>query len=128
MGGHGEKLSRRKEQAIAALLSESSILAAAARAGVSESTLRRWLSNPDFRSAVEEARRTVFTEAIGSLRVATTAAVETLRAALSDASPAIRVRTAIAILELGAQLGEVANLSDRLAELERNSNQNPQSG
>jgi hypothetical protein len=46
MSGHGEKLTRKQEQAIAAMLSEANVEQAAAKAGVSYATLRRRLSWP----------------------------------------------------------------------------------
>ena len=82
MNGHGEKLSRKKELAVTALLTEPSISGAASRVGIGESTIRRWLRDNDLRAAVEEVRRGIFRDAIGSLRVATTQAVETFRSAL----------------------------------------------
>ena len=63
----------------------------------------------------------------GIIYCATTAAVETLRAALSDSSSAVRVRAAIAILQLGTELGEVTDLSNRLAQLEQYASQNSES-
>jgi hypothetical protein len=48
MKGHGEKRSRKEEAAISAPLTESGIAAAAKKADVSESTLRRWLRDRDF--------------------------------------------------------------------------------
>ncbi len=41
MKGHGQKLTRKQEALIAALLTEPTHAAAAARAGVSEATLHR---------------------------------------------------------------------------------------
>jgi hypothetical protein len=59
MTGHGEKLSRKREQAIAALLTQPTIAAAAKMAGIGERTLRRWLKLPEFASAYDAARREV---------------------------------------------------------------------
>jgi hypothetical protein len=43
MTGHGEKLSRKQDQAITALVTWPSITEAAAQCGLAEVTLRRWL-------------------------------------------------------------------------------------
>jgi hypothetical protein len=51
MKGHGEKLSRKQDLAIAGLLTEPTIGEAAQKAGVSEVTLWRWLKQADFTSA-----------------------------------------------------------------------------
>ena len=57
MAGHGSKLPRKFEQALAALLSESSVARAAAKVGVSEKTLRNWLKQPDFVAAYRDAQK-----------------------------------------------------------------------
>jgi transposase-like protein len=48
MAGHGEKLGRKQEEAIAALLSQRNIEEAARAAGVGTRTLIRWLKLPEF--------------------------------------------------------------------------------
>ena len=57
MIGHGEKLTRKQEAAIAALLAESSIGAAARKARIGEATLQRWLRLPAFAQAYRDARQ-----------------------------------------------------------------------
>jgi transposase-like protein len=49
--GHGQKLTSKQEVLIAALLTEPTYAAAAAKAGVSAATLYRWLQLPSFRTA-----------------------------------------------------------------------------
>ena len=51
MTGHGEKLTRKQEQAIACLLAEATLTAAASHCGIGEATLRRWLRDPQFEAA-----------------------------------------------------------------------------
>jgi hypothetical protein len=100
MSGHGEKLSRRQEAAIAALLSESTHAAAAAAAGIAESTLRRWLHVPAFRAAYRQVRRELVDAAVGRIQAATGQAVDTLLAVAKDgAKDADRVRAAVALLD-----------------------------
>src|SRR5215471_20878755 len=62
--GHGQKLSRKQEHTIAALLTCDSIAAAAARGGVAEGTLYRWFKDAAFQTAYREARRAVVQQAI----------------------------------------------------------------
>jgi len=57
MEGHGQKLTSKQEALIAALLTEPTYAAAAAKAGVGETTLYRWLQLPPFRTAYRQARR-----------------------------------------------------------------------
>jgi hypothetical protein len=98
--GHGEKLSRRQEVAIAALLTEPTHAAAAAKAGIGEATLRRWLQLPAFRSAYRRARRELVESALGRIQAATGQAVDTLLAvAKGGAKDADRVRAAVALLD-----------------------------
>jgi hypothetical protein len=58
--GHGAKTAAVREQAIVALLSEPTLGQAAARCGITERTLRRWLAEDAFQAAYEAARRTTF--------------------------------------------------------------------
>jgi len=117
--GHGQKLGRKMEAAIAALLLEPTIPAAAQRAGVSERTLDRWLSNPVFAAAYRAARKKVFDQAVSTLRAASTEAVQTLRDALNDTSSSIRVRAALGILDFGIRITEMTDLEERISALER---------
>src|ERR1039458_10692803 len=59
MVGHRQKLGRKKEQAIAALLSQRGIEEAACAAGIGATTLRRWLRLPEFQAEYLQARRDV---------------------------------------------------------------------
>src|SRR5690349_516513 len=100
MAGHGEKLNRKQEAAIAALLTAPTVTAAAGQAGVGERTLRRWLASPDFRTAYRQARRDLVEGAIGRVQAATGQAVDTLlTVAKTGAKDADRVRAAVALLD-----------------------------
>ena len=76
MKPNGGKLSRKMGQAIAALLSEATIAAAAARVGVGEVTLWRWLQRQDFQAAFRAARREAVAQAIARLQQACSEAVQ----------------------------------------------------
>lgn len=115
--GHGSK-ERLREAAVAALLSHPTHEAAAKAAGVSESTLARWLREPTFAAAVREARRRALEQALGTLSAATAEAVETLRACLGAEGEAVRLRAAVAVLEHALRGAEVADLEQRIAALE----------
>ena len=89
MKGHGEKLTRKKEAVIVALLLEPTLEKAAARVGISESTLWRWTQLESFQAAYREARREAVSQVIGALQRASSEAVETLRDIMKDtAAPA----------------------------------------
>jgi len=63
-GGHGAKLPRRKEQAIAGLLAERSVAEAARAARIGTQTLYRWLQDPGFDTEYRAAARAVFGPAL----------------------------------------------------------------
>ena len=95
-----DKLTRRQEALILALLSEPTHAAAAAKARVSEATLRRWLHLPDFRAAWRAARREVVEGVIGRIQGATGQAINTLLAvATTGTKDADRVRASVALLD-----------------------------
>jgi hypothetical protein len=94
------KLGRKQEALIAALLTEPTHAAAAAKAGVSEATLQRWLHLPGFRAAYRQARRELVERAVGRIQAATGQAVDTLLAVAKDgAKDGDRVRAAVALLD-----------------------------
>jgi hypothetical protein len=100
MSGHGEKLTRKQEQAIAALLESPTLEDAAQKAGVSYATLKRWQKVPAFADAYRRKRRELLDAAVGRIQAATSTAVDTLQSvAKSGAKDSDRVRAAVAILE-----------------------------
>ncbi|HMJ22731.1 MAG TPA: hypothetical protein VK513_12515, partial [Terriglobales bacterium] len=78
MVGHGAKFGRKKEEAIAALLTQRNIEEAARTAGIGTQTLLRLLKVPEFAIAYREARRAAFGQSIARLQQASSAAVSTL--------------------------------------------------
>lgn len=100
MAGHGEKLTRKQEQAIVALLSHSTMGDAARSVGVSESTLGRWLQRPDFQAVYRQHRRQLLDRSLTGLQKATGEAVDTLVRNLGCGVPAVEVRAAVALLDL----------------------------
>jgi hypothetical protein len=97
---HGDKLTRKQEQAVAALLTEKTVEEAARKAGVGYASLKGWLKRPDFQVAFRQARRQVVDGAVGRIQAATGQAVDTLLGvARSGAKDADRVRAAVAILD-----------------------------
>jgi hypothetical protein len=120
MIGHGEKLSRKQDQVITALVTCASITEAAAHCELAEVTLRRWLKQDGFQAAYREARRAVVQHAITQVQRATGEAVETLRSVMQDAdAPAsARVSAAKAVLETAVKTVELEDLEARIAALE----------
>jgi hypothetical protein len=125
MRGHGEKQSRRQEAAIAALLSEPTVEAAAKKAKVGYRTLRVWLKDPAFNREYREARRQIVEEAVSRLQQTTLMAVLTLYRNLTCGNPGTEVRAAQVILEQSVKAVELMDLEQRVEELEQNSEMPP---
>jgi hypothetical protein len=119
MSGHGDKLSRRREAAIAALLAAPTVEAAAAMAGVGYRTLKGWLKEPGFKAAYAEARAEVLERSVARLLRASESAVRTLEAALDAEKTADAVRAARVILEIAVRGVAELDLEARLAALEQ---------
>jgi len=117
-------LNHRQSQAIIALMSEPSIERAAAKAGINERTLRRWLDVPDFQRAYRAARRQTFNQAIGLVVKYATLAVSTLVQTMADkdASHHAKVAAATAILKFGREGIELDDLSGRIEAIEASLN------
>jgi len=120
--GHGQKLSRKKEQAIAALLSQLSIGGAAKQVGIGEKTLFRWLQLDDFQRAYKNARRRVIDQAIAKIQYVLSEAVQTLLNVMSDgtAPASARVSAARALLDIGFKVVEIQDLESRIEKIEKN--------
>jgi hypothetical protein len=116
--GHGDKLSGRQEQAIAALLSERTVEDAAAKVPVGYRTLKGWLALPAFQDAYRRARADVLERTVGRLLSITGKAVDTLEALLDGAHAGTRARAAVAILDHATRGVELLDLDARLRALE----------
>ena len=70
----GAKFDRKKELAIAALLSHRSVEEAARAVGIGINTLYRWMKDPEFDAEYRQAKRSAFGQAIARLQQGTSAA------------------------------------------------------
>jgi hypothetical protein len=118
MKGHGDKLGRKKEQAIAALLSEATVEAAAAKVGVSHSTLKKWLTDSNFQRYYRRARREVVEGAIVRLQQCATAAVLCLYKNLSCGNPWVEIGAARTILDHAVASIKLDDVLQRVEQLE----------
>jgi hypothetical protein len=121
MNGHGTKLKRKLEEAVAAMLTQRNIEEAARATGVSTATLMRWQKLPEFQAAYREARRAAFGQSVARLQQASSAAVTTLLKVMVDPNtPASsRVRAADCVLDHSAKAIEIEDIEVRVSELER---------
>jgi hypothetical protein len=117
MSGH-EGLTRKQQQAITALLTATSLEAAATQIGVVERTLRRWQQLPAFRAALAAARREVMEGAILLAQRASKAAVVALVRNLKHDKGEVVNAAAKIILDQGFRGIELMDLAGRVAELE----------
>ena len=118
--GHGAKSGVVRERAILALLSEPTIVKAAAKSGVDESTLRRWIAADEtFKTAYAEARRATFEAGMGRIQALTARAVETLEELLDDKKyPNVRLGAARTIAEIGIHQNDAETILRKLEEIE----------
>lgn len=118
--GHGAKTAAVRERAIAALLSEPTIGKAAARTGLSERTLRRWLSDDQpFQAEYEAARHATFQAALSRIPALTVKAVTTLDDLLGDAmQPSVRLGAARTVAEIGLHQHDAETILRKLTEIE----------
>jgi hypothetical protein len=121
MAGHGDKFGRKKEEAIAALLTQRNIEEAARSAGIGTRTLMRWLQVPEFQKAYRQARRDAYSQAVARLQQGTSAAATILLKTMVDpGTPAsVRVRAAEAIFSHAFKAIEIEDIEARVSELEQ---------
>ena len=121
MRGHGAKFGRKKEEAIAALLTNRSIEEAARAVNLNPNTLLRWLQIPEFREAYLQARREAVGQAIARMQQATGAAAITVLRLMTDpnAPAAVKLRAAECVFAHAIKGIELEDIEVRLAELER---------
>jgi len=120
VSGHGTKLTRKLEDAVAAMLTQRNIEEAARSVGISTATLMRWQKLPEFQEAFREGRRAAFGQCIARLQQASGVAVSVLLKVLADpATPAsVRVRAVDSVLSHAATGIEIEDIEARVAALE----------
>ncbi len=121
MIGHGAKFGRKKQEAIAALLTHRTTEDAARAVGIGISTLLRWMNEPEFRAAYLQARREAVRQAIARLQQATGAAGATILKLMTDPTvpAAVRLRAAECVFGLAVKGIEIEDIEVRVSELER---------
>ena len=120
MLGHGAKFTRKKEEAIAALLSQRNIEEAARAINVAPNTLLHWMKLPEFQTAYRDAKRAAFSQSIARLQQGSSAAATTLLKIMLDpnAPASTRVRAADSVLDHAAKAIEIEDIEVRVAALE----------
>jgi hypothetical protein len=118
--GHGRKSAAVREQAILALLSERTLERAAERCGVSERTLRRWLTeDAEFQADYQAARTATFQAGMSRVQALTGRAVDTLEDLLDvKDAPSVRLGAARTIAEIGIHQHEADTILRKLGQIE----------
>ncbi len=113
-------LTPEQEIAVLALLDQPTVGKAAARAGVNERTLYRWLDEPAFAAAYRKARREAFAQAMSMSQKYAPMALQALARIVLDESrpPSARVSAASAILKFSRESLELDDLAARLDAVE----------
>ena len=96
-----EKLTRKQEEALLALLEKGTVRGASEKCRISETTIWRWLrESPEFRKRYQSAREQLVDTTIARLQSASDSAVSTLVSIAEDstAAPTARIAAARAIL------------------------------
>jgi transposase-like protein len=114
MKGHGAKFGRKKEEAIAALLSHRSVEEAARAIQIDPNTLLRWLQLPAFRKAYLKARREVVQQAAGA---SGTVALKLMTD--PNVPAAVRLRAAEFVFDRAIKGIEINDIEARVSDLER---------
>ena len=121
MGAKTSNFTRKKEKAIAALLTTDTVEQAASVAGIAESTLYRWLREPVFLEQYRKARKAAVDQAISTLQERANKAAKALIDIAEDQEmpPSTRVAAAREILQASIKGIERDDFERRLEELER---------
>src|SRR4029079_16295094 len=108
-----EGLTAKQAAAVEAPLQQPTMLRAATSVGIGERTLRRWMKAPAFRTALQEARRASFSQAIGLTQWYAGVAVATLVRVMNDPnSPAhCKISAAAVLLRFGREGMELDDLA-----------------
>src|ERR1700676_4964971 len=115
----GRKVSRKRREAIQALLEQPNVGEAARMVGVSPQTLRRWQKDPEFDAEYRAAKRAHVNQAMVRLRQGAVVAVNSiLNTMYNSKKPGLRLKAAQTVISLGNDATEIDNLAAALAEVE----------
>lgn len=115
-------MSAKQVRAAAALLEGATAIQAAAIAGVSERTTRRWIASPEFQAHLKQHQAQVIGAVTMRLLAVSLKAVETLVQCLESEQEHSRRLAAADILRLAARFTEYEDVIPRIQELERRLN------
>ena len=114
MKGHGSKFGRKKEAAIAALLTQKNYEEAARATGIDIKTLKRWMRLPEFIEEYRRARWEIVEQAYARIQQNSGAATSVLLKLMADPGTptSSRIRAALGIFDL-ARLEQQRMLNEK---------------
>ena len=115
-----ETLTPKQVAAIQSLMSKRTVTDAAVDAGVTRSTLHRWMADPAFRSALADAERAAMADATRQLVVVQNDSIEALHTLITDTGvkAAVRVSASLGVLAALARTADHRALQARIELLE----------
>ena len=111
-------LSFRQESALPVIAAAPTIAQAVRNSGVSESTLRRWLDDEDFREELTTLRQESAQLARQELQGLMLTGLSVISETMSDPNSSIRLRAAHYAVSFALQINEAENLRREVRELE----------
>lgn len=119
MVANSKKMERKKEKVIACLIAQPTIALAAQEAKISQSTMFRWLRDPEFQVAYRRAKKEIVGHALTQVQKSVTKAVDTLLDVMGNGEvESAKVSAAKTILELAIRAVEIEDLEERIEALE----------
>ena len=110
--------SNRQQAAIPIIAFSQSNREASLNAGISESTLYRWLEDPSFRDELTRVRKEAANLAVQELRGVLLESVSVLAQALHSQNEVVRTRCARHLISFAIQLSEIEEIRADLREIE----------
>jgi hypothetical protein len=105
------------DRVIAALISEPTQAEAAAKAGVSERSIRRWHKLPSFQARLRAARATLWEATVNQLLSLNPEATAALKRNCQCGEAGAEIRAAVATLQLTMRAREQQDLADEVKQL-----------
>jgi hypothetical protein len=120
MSGHGEKLSRKMNDCILALMSAGTLDEAAAASGISPATARRWYRLDVVKAELKHLQEEVVGHSLSRLKLSASEALEVLRSVANDevSPPSARVAAARTLLDNVFRAVETDDILSRIEALE----------
>ena len=113
-------INAKQAKAIAALLTEKTIGAAAKSAGIAERTLYNWLADNSFRAELRKAEAALVDSAVRRLARGQEAALDTLEKLMKSAkNESTKASAAVSWLNLFLRFNDARDVEQRLTELEK---------